>query len=85
MGMQEEWEWKERLTDSGRPKEINDEPRTLPLDKVVETRLFVVHLDERAQQRLAICGENEVREAVFVPLDGEDFGPVESNWKGVGT
>jgi hypothetical protein len=85
MGMQEEWEWKERLTDSGQPKEIDDEPRTLPLDKVVETRLFLARLDERAQKRLAICRENEVREGVFVPLDGEDFGRVESNWKGVST
>jgi hypothetical protein len=76
--MQEE-EWKERLTDSGQPKEIDDKPHTL--DKVVEARLFVVRLGEQAEGCLAVHREDKIREGVFVPLDGEDFDHVEFNWR----
>jgi hypothetical protein len=79
MGMQEEWE--ERLTDSGRPKEIDDEPRALALDKVVD----VVRLGERASGGASCCprGGRDLR-GVFIPLDGEDFGHVEFDWRVVG-
>jgi hypothetical protein len=43
----------------------------------------VVRLDERAQERLAVRGEDEVREGVGVPVYGGDFCYVEFDCEGI--
>ena len=71
---------RQRLAHTRRTEEINDETLSLALDEVVEAEICVVSVDERAQQVLSVCCEDEALERLVVPHDGLDVGNVELHY-----
>ena len=61
----------ERLPDTGRTEEVDDEPLALAAHKVVERSAarveFTVSFDEGTEKGLAICGQYETVECLRVP------------------
>lgn len=59
----------QRLADTGRAEQVNDEPVTLALDEIVELKVGFVSFDERAEQGLSVGRQDEVRERFVVPFN----------------
>ena len=69
------------LSDTGRTEEVDDEPLTLALDKIVEPDVGVVRVDERAKEVLTVCGEHETFKRLVVPFDRTDKLDIELNYQ----
>ena len=70
----------QRLTDTRGAVEVDDETLALAAHEVVERAAFVqfsIGLDERAEEVLALIGEDQASERLVVPLNWRDVVYVE--------
>ena len=71
----------ERLPDTGRTEEVDDEPLALAAHKVVERSAarveFTVSFDEGTEKALSLFWENEAGEGFLVPVDVFDMADIE--------